>query len=114
MEVEFSQRKESVSSPQVELSRENHTKIVWIWGKPLKVKGKCKLPFKYKETREQLEFYVVSTRVLGLSSCLSLKLIKIILSVEEMRKLEQTKSNVLSEYSDVFEGLGTFLGTHKI
>ena len=46
-------------------------------------------------------------------SCLSLKLIKLILSVEEMRRLEQTKSNVLSEYSEVFEGLGTSPGTHK-
>ena len=31
-----------------------------------------------------------------------------------MRKLEQTKSNVLSEYSDVFKGLGTFPRTHMI
>ena len=31
-----------------------------------------------------------------------------------MRKPEQTQSNVLSEYSDMFEGLGTFPGTHKI
>lgn len=66
---------------------------------------------------ELLEFYVVSTQappVLGKSSCLSLKLIKLVLSVEEIRKLEQTQSDVLSEYSDVFEGLGTFPGTHKI
>ena len=85
-------------------------------GKPLKVEGKCKLPCKYKETSELLEFYVVSTQappVLGLLSCLSLKLINLILSVEEIQKPEQTQSDVLSAYSEVFEGLGTFPGTHK-
>lgn len=37
-----------------------------------------------------------------------------ILSVEGILKPEQTLSDVLSEYSDVFEGFRTFLGTHKI
>lgn len=45
---------------------------------------------------ELLEFYVVSTQappVLGKSSCLSLKLIKLVLSVEEIRKLERVVSD---------------------
>lgn len=64
-----------------------------------------------------VEFYVVSTQappILGLSSCLLLNLIKLILPVEGILKLEQTPSDVLSEYSDVFEGFRTLPGTHKI
>ena len=83
----------------------------------LKSKGSVNCPVKYKEISELLEFYVASTQaapVLGLSSCLSLKLIKLMLSVEAIRKPEQTQSDVLSEYSDVLESLGTFPGTHKI
>lgn len=75
------------------------------------------MPCKYKETSEILEFYVVSTQappILGLASCLLLDLIKLILSVEGILKLEQTPSDLLSEYSDVFEGFRTLPRTHKI
>lgn len=47
-----------------------------------------------------LQFYLVSTQappILGLSSCLLLNLIKLILPVEGILKLEQTLSDVLSE-----------------
>ena len=107
----------TVSSTQGEQSGENHPETVRIWGKNSQSRKKYKLSFKYKETSELPEFYVLSTQaphVLALSSCLSLKLIKLTLSVEKIRKPEQTQSDVLSEYIDVFEGLGTFPGTHKI
>ena len=48
-----------------------------------------------KERKEMLEFCVVSTQappVLGLTSCLSLKLIKLILSVEEMQNPGQRQT----------------------
>ena len=96
---------------------ETTQKLCGYGGKPLKVEGKCALSCQYKERKEMLEFCVVSTQappVLGLTSCLSLNLIKLILSVEEMQNPGQSQNDMLKEYSDVFEGLGTFLGVHKI
>ena len=89
-------------------------------GKPLKVEGKCTLACSYKGTQGQHHFYVVSTQappILGLSSCLSLNLIQLVLSVEEKQgsdTVSQTPGDILTEYKDVFEGLGSFPGVHKI
>ena len=55
--------------------------------------------------------------ILGLSSCLSLNLIQLVLSVEERQDsntVSQTPGDILTEYKDVFEGLGSFPGVHKI
>ena len=84
-------------------------------GKPLKVGGKCTLACSYKRTQGQHHFYVVSTQappILGLSSCLSLNLIQLVLSVEE-RQGSDTVSQTPGD-KDVFEGLGSFPGVHKI
>ena len=54
---------------------------------------------------------------LGLSSCLSLNLIKLILSVEENEDkytVPQNPRDTLTEFKDVFEGLGSFPRMHKI
>ena len=93
------------------------TTLCGYGGKPLKVEGKCALSCQYKQRKKILEFCVVSTLappVLGLTSCLSLRLINLILSVEEMQNPGQNQNDMLKEYSDVLEGLGTFLGVHKI
>ena len=39
---------------------------------------------------------------------------KLILSVEKMQNPGQNQTDMIKEYSDVFEGLGTFPGVHKI
>ena len=89
-------------------------------GKPLKVEGKCTLACSYKGTQGQHHFYVVSTQaspILGLSSCLSLNLIQLVFSVEERQgsdTVSQTPGDILTEYKDVFEGLGSSPGVHKI
>ena len=89
-------------------------------GKPLNVEGKCTLVWSYKGTQGQHEFYVVSAQappILGLSSCLSLNLIQLILSVEESQTSDTVSLNpgdILIEYKEVFEGLGSFPGVHKI
>ena len=96
---------------------ETTQKLCGYGGKPLKVEGKCTLSRQYKERKEMLEFFVVSTQappVLGLPSFLSLKLIQLILSVEKMQNPGQNQNDMLKEYSDVFEGLGTFPGVRKI
>ena len=82
-----------------------------------RLKGCARYLVRTKKEKEMLEFYVVSTQappVLGLTSCLSLRLIKLILSVEKMQNPGQNQTDMIKEYSDVFEGLGTFPGVHKI
>ena len=89
-------------------------------GKPLNVEGKCTLVCSYMETQGQHQFYVVSTQappILGLSSCLSLNLIQLILSVEGSQGSDTVSLNpgdIPTEYKEVFEGLGSFPGVHKI
>jgi len=89
-------------------------------GKPLKVDGTCTLACSYKGTQGHHQFYVVSTQappILGLSSCLSLNLIQLTLSVEEKENIDAVSQNpgdILTEYKDVFEGLGSFPVMHKI
>ena len=89
-------------------------------GKPLKVEGKCSLACSYKGTQGQHKFYVVATQVpplLGLSSCLSPSLIQLVLSVEKRQgsdTVSQTPGDTFGEYKDVFDGLGSFPGVHKI
>ena len=54
---------------------------------------------------------------MGLSSCLSLNLIKLILSFEEKEDkntVPQNPRDTLTEFKDVSEGLGSFPGMHKI
>ena len=95
-------------------------RLLGYGGKPLKVERKCTLPCSYKETQEQHHFYVVSTQappILGLSSCLSLNLIQVVLSVEERQDsdtVSQTPGDIFTKYKDVFEGLASFPGVHKI
>ena len=58
-------------------------------GKHFDMKGKCKLECRYKENHRELDFYVVETDappVLSLKSCLDMKLIKLILAMEEVTR----------------------------
>ena len=69
----------------------------------------------YQKRREKLN--LLSLGILGLSSCLSLTLIQLVFSVEERQgsdTVSQTPGDTLTEYKDVFEGLGSFPGVHKI
>ena len=88
-------------------------------GKHLDVKGKCKLECQYKESYRELDFYVVDTDappVLSLKSCLGMKLIKLILAMEEVTRSDggMTKTQLLEDYKDVFTGICLFPGEHRI
>ena len=84
--------------------------------------GKCVLDTKTNEATGStpLEYYVIRDNVrplLGLESCLALKLItlndtvvQIGLSIEEI----QQKPTILDEFTDVFEGLGCVEGEYNI
>ena len=88
-------------------------------GKPLKVERKCSLSCSYKGIQRHHECYVVSTQaasIPGLPSRLSLNRIQVILSVEEKENVDTVSQNpgdILNEYKDVFEALGSFSGIHK-
>ena len=78
-------------------------------GKHFDMKGKCKLECRYKENHRELDFYVVETDappVLSLKSCLDMKLIKLILAMEEVTRSDggMTKTQLLEDYKDVFTG----------
>lgn len=60
------------------------------------------------------EFYVVDTQalpILGLRTCLEMDLIKLVLSVQTDTR---QSDDLLSEFADVFEGIGEFPGQCKI
>lgn len=83
-------------------------------GEPLSVRGTCKLQCKHKETKAMQEFYVVDTQappILGLRACLEMDLIKLVLSVQTDTR---QSDDLLSEFADVFEGIGEFPGECKI
>jgi len=88
-------------------------------GKSLNVEGKCILACSYKGTQRHHLFHEVFTQVppiLGLSSCLSVNLIQLILSVEKKENIDtlsQNPGDILTEYKDVFEGLGSFMERTK-
>ena len=96
--------------PQVKLLKTDH-RLYGYSGKPLQVKGMCRLPCSYKSMDMELLFYVVSTTsspVLSLRACVDLKLIELIMSVSEEQK------SLMEEFSDVFDGLGEFPGEHSL
>jgi len=81
-------------------------------GSQLHVLGMCTLPCTYQNIRQHLKFYVVNTPghatppLLGLRSSLDLKLIKIVSAISS----ELTKESMMSQYCDVFQGLGSLPG----
>ena len=91
-------------------------------GHQLDTVGKCVLDTKTNEATGStpLEYFVIRDNVrplLGLESCLALKLItlndtveQIGLSIEEV----QQKPTILDEFTDVFEGLGCVEGEYNI
>ncbi|KAI8511855.1 hypothetical protein Bbelb_109550 [Branchiostoma belcheri] len=89
------------------------TRLYGYGNVPLEVRGKCRLTCSYKGKSGVLEFYIVradAAPVLSLKACLSLQLIKLVLTVQET----QTAQSILEEYKDVFEGIGQLPGEHTI
>ncbi|XP_063899929.1 uncharacterized protein K02A2.6-like [Zophobas morio] len=71
--------------------------------------GSCNLTIVHQGQSYTLEFVVVETKssaILGLSALIELNLVKRIQTHSTVNNVEVNKSVLLSEYSDVFEGLG--------
>lgn len=85
-------------------------------GTALKTLGQCKLKCAYNERSIVVDFFIVetqSTPILGMPSCLALELIQLIYTVDTT-KPPLDKNAVLSEFSDVFKGVGKFKGDCSI
>lgn len=91
-------------------------------GTPIKTIGCCNLQIEYKDKCTISEIYVAegpSTPILGLPTCLDLQLIQLIYAVDQKpipspdtKPLD--KDTVLSDYADVFKGIGQFPGNCTI
>ncbi len=86
-------------------------------GSSLESVGYCKLPCRCAITDLSIGFHVVCTDsppILGLNTCLDLELVKLTYSVETTCTSNiaepLNKETVLSEYADVFKGIGMFSG----
>ncbi|KAL2090027.1 hypothetical protein ACEWY4_014715 [Coilia grayii] len=87
-------------------------KLVTYGGQCLKPVGKCNLLTEYKGQFHHVEFQVLNqnaTPLLGLTTCISLGLIKRVREITTSPGQE-----IQSEYADVFEGLGCFEGEQHI
>ena len=95
---------------------QNTTKRLTAYnGTQLKVDGYVRLDCKYNDKIISDEFYIVDTNsapILCLNTCLTLDLIKLVLTVDSdiSQSSPLTKETVLEKYSDVFEGIGRLPG----
>ncbi|XP_061709453.1 uncharacterized protein LOC133519464 [Cydia pomonella] len=104
---------------QVGLSKENlmvtTSRLHGYSGKNLDVLGKCFLKVVYKDNVYFLEFKVVdvpSSPVLGKYDCKVMNLVKRVFAVSEMEQLNSPA--FVTEYKDVFQGIGCLPGSYKI
>ena len=105
-------------SDSVKLNKKNLAKLSSYDGNKLKVKGKCIITCYWKTTKQKSEFYIVDTPskpVLGLSTCQSLNLIKLMMTIDTEENL-LTKESVLKKYPELFDGdtIGCFEGEIQI
>ena len=102
----------SASRPKLQKTDE---RLTGYSGQALKVNGFIHMKCTYKKRSVQSKLFVVETNsppVASLQLCLDLELIKLILSVDKPTS-KMTADSVLTEYADVFSGIGNF-GESKI
>lgn len=95
--------------------KKDKDKLFGYGGHPLKVEGHCELVSRYKDKTTEQTFHIVDCNgppILGFKACKALGLIKVVYAVTDENKAEQPThaKDILSEYSDVFEGVGEFQG----
>lgn len=82
-------------------------------GDKLQVKGTCTLSVKKNDRMYRIDFYIVNTNtpaLLGLTSCLKLKIIKKIDSISE----NDTYREIVEKYKDIFSGIGCLMKPYHI
>lgn len=98
--------------PDTPLMADTH-KLLAYGGHPLKVNGYCSLVGRYKDKSTTQKFYIVDCNgppVLGYRACKNLGLIKVVCAVTDTSegKCNAHSADILSEYSDIFKGIGEF------
>ena len=95
-------------------------------GQSLNTLGVCDLECTHKGDRQLLQFHVVDARappLLGLRTCVDMNLVQLVLSIDEqevgIREYDTSGNDpainaLISEYADIFEGIGEFPGEHNI
>ena len=76
-------------------------------GTTLKTVGKCNIPCTYKDTKQNLSFYIVDEcayLVIGLQSSIDLNLIKLILSVESPT-VDQHNHNINTDDPEIIKSV---------
>lgn len=87
-------------------------KLVGFFGKKVKPVGQKTITCKYKDKELKVDFQVIkhdTKAVLGKESSVVFGMVKRIYAVEE-----RTQTDILSEYEDLFNGLGYVPGVHYI
>ena len=80
-------------------------KLTGYGGMRLKVKGKCDVQCKYKDSRCVISFYIVDTdspAMFGLDTCTDLGLLKLVMSPSTSSEVDR----ILHKYNCVFKGIG--------
>ena len=101
-------------NPEPAIHPTNHI-LTSFCGQTIPVLGTCKIDCAYKSNDSQpIEFFVVQsapTPILGFSASRKLNLIKLILSLQYG---QLSTDKILTEFSDLFEGVGKLEGECKI
>lgn len=98
--------------PKTQLKAPDH-RLTGYGGHSLEVKGYCNIEGRYKERSTIQKFYVVNCNgppILGFRACKALGLIKVVYAVSSEKERTTQSDKILSEYADVFKGIGTFPG----
>ena len=82
-------------------------------GDALKVLGTKMLDCSHKDLHIKPMFYIVDTDnapLLGLKSSIDLNVIKLVYNVQSSHTSQETSQDIMSEFKDVFTGIGLFAG----
>ena len=82
-------------------------------GDALKVLGTITLDCSHKDLHIKPMFYIVDTDnppLLGLKSSIDLNVIKLVYNVQSSHTSQETSQDIMSEFKDVFTGIGLFPG----
>lgn len=93
----------------------DNRKLTGYGGHALRVNGYCNLIARYKEQSITQKIYIVDCNgppIRGYRACQDLGLIKVVYAIAKATEEERDtpSTNTLSEYPDVFKGVGEFQG----
>ena len=96
-----------------------HEKLRGYYQNEIPIKGKCIAEVRSGQRNQKMVFHVVPGKaqpLLSKAACLKLRLIRLVYAPDTPPKEDNSSdySDVMTEYADVFEGLGCLPGKHVI